>query len=143
MITITENIHLPESEITEEFIRASGPGGQNVNKVATAVQVRFDVRNSPSLPDDVKERLEKVAGKKMTTDGVLIIEAKRFRTQAQNREDAINRLIALIQKACEKPKKRHKSRVPRSAKLNRLAEKRKQSEKKRWRRIDPGTIDDL
>ena len=143
MITITENIHLPESEIIEEFIRASGPGGQNVNKVATAVQIRLDVRNSPSLPDDVKERLKKVAGRKMTTDGVLIIEAKRFRTQGQNREDAINRLIVLIQKASEKPKKRHKSRVSKSAKLNRLSDKRKQSEKKRWRRIDPGTIDDF
>ncbi len=143
MIKITEHINLLESEIIEEFIRASGPGGQNVNKVATAVQIRLDVRNSPSIPDDVKERLEKVAGKKMTTDGVLIIEAKRFRTQGQNREDAINRLIALIQKASEKPKQRRKSRVPGSAKLNRLKNKRRLSEKKRWRRIDPGTIDDL
>ena len=97
MIEVTSSVKIDESEIQLDFIRASGPGGQNVNKVASSVQLRFDVRNSPSLDPDVKERLIKLAGNRVTEDGILIIEAKRYRTQEQNRFDATERLITLIQ----------------------------------------------
>src|ERR671925_2438303 len=103
MIEVTPTISLPEREIDERFIRASGPGGQNVNKVATAVQLRFNVQDS-SLPEEAKERLTHLAGKRITSDGVLLIEAKRFRTQEQNREDAIQRFVGLVRKSFEKPK---------------------------------------
>ena len=104
MIRVTPTISINENEIQEHFIRASGPGGQNVNKVATAVQLRFNVAGSPSLPRDVRERLVRVAGRRMTEGGILIIEARRFRTQEQNRQDALERLIRLIQKAAERPR---------------------------------------
>jgi ribosome-associated protein len=103
MIQVTNSIALHEDELQESFIRASGPGGQNVNKVESAVQLRFDVRHSPSLPDHVKERLERLAGRRLTNDGVLIITAQRFRTQERNREDALERLVALIRQATERP----------------------------------------
>ena len=109
MIQITPEITIRESEIQEEFIRASGPGGQNVNKVASAVQLRFDLVGSPSLPEDVKQRLMKLGGKRVNADGVLIIEAKRYRTQNKNRDNAITRLVVLIKKAAEQPKPRVKS----------------------------------
>jgi ribosome-associated protein len=123
-----------ERELQFEYIRASGPGGQNVNKVATAVQLRFDVVNSPSLTTDVKARLVKLAGKRMTDAGVLIIEASRFRTQEKNREDAIERLNELVRKAFEKPKPRHKTKPTRAAKEERLKNKKIRAEIKRTRR---------
>jgi ribosome-associated protein len=134
MIYITRTIAIDEREIHQEFIRASGPGGQNVNKVATAVQLRFDVGNSPSLPDSVRDRLMRLAGRRITEEGILIIDARRFRTQERNRQDAINRLVALIRKAAEKPKPRRKTRPPLASKRRRLEAKRHRGETKRLRR---------
>jgi ribosome-associated protein len=124
MIHITGTIAINEKEIKEEFIRSSGPGGQNVNKVATAVQLRFDVRSSPSLPADVRERLVRLAGSRITEEGVLIIDARRFRSREQNRRDAIGRLKDLIARAAERPRLRRKTRLPRAAKMRRLETKR-------------------
>ena len=134
MIQITSNIAIEESEIHEEFIRSSGPGGQNVNKVATTVQLRFNVTNSPSLPDEVRERLISLARNRITEDGVLIINARRFRTQRQNRQDAIERLVILIRKAAEKPRNRRKTKPTLASKIRRLDSKHYRSEKKKSRR---------
>ena len=128
MIHVTQAIVIDEREIHLEFVRASGPGGQNVNKVATSVQLRFDVENSPSLPEEVRHRMIRLAGKKITSDGVLIIEAKRFRTQEKNRQDAIDRLIKLIIKASEKPKSRRKTKPTFASKKRRLDTKRHRSQ---------------
>ncbi|MBK8432498.1 MAG: aminoacyl-tRNA hydrolase [Chloroflexi bacterium] len=136
MLTITPTLALDESEIEEKFVRSSGPGGQNVNKVATAVQLRFDIGRS-SLPYAVQERLARLAGKRLTAEGVLLIEASEFRTQEQNREAARGRLIALIRKAAERPKPRRPTRPTLASQERRLADKRGRSQTKQRRRDKP------
>lgn len=138
MIHVTHSIAIDEAELQESFIRASGPGGQNVNKVESAVQLRFDVRLSPSLPDDVKARLERIAGKRLTNDGVLVITAQRFRTQERNREDAVARLVELIRQATERPKPRRPTRPTLASKRRRLEAKGRRSEIKKGRSGKPG-----
>jgi ribosome-associated protein len=133
MIYVTSSISIDDGEIKEEFIRSSGPGGQNVNKVATAVQLRFNVSTSPSLPDDVRQRLISLAGRRITDDGTLIIEARKFRTQGQNRQDAIDRLVELIRKASQKGKVRRPTRSTLASKKRRLESKHRHKETKRLR----------
>ncbi len=130
-------ILIPDAELQEQFVRASGPGGQNVNKVATAVELRFDVRGSPSLPPDVRSRLERLAGRRLTRDGVLVIRADRFRTQEQNRADARERLHDLIREASVVPKRRIATRVTRAVKMRRRDDKQQRSKLKRTRRERP------
>ncbi len=122
-----------EDEIQFEFVRSSGPGGQNVNKVATAVQLRFDASTSPSLPEEVRARLIRLAGKRVTGDGVLVIEARRFRTQEQNRYDALEKFYELLKKAYEKPKQRRKTKPTKASHEKRLKEKKVRSQVKRGR----------
>jgi ribosome-associated protein len=131
---ITEEIALDPAELDEAFVRASGPGGQNVNKVSTAVQLRFDVRRSPSLPEPVRSRLERLAGRRLSADGVLVITAARFRSQARNREDARERLYALIRAAATPPRPRRATRPPRASKVARAEDKRRRSRLKALRR---------
>jgi ribosome-associated protein len=133
VIRITPTVTIDDSEIEERFVRASGPGGQNVNKVASAVELRFDAARSPALGLDVLQRLRAIAGARMTDDGVLVIDARRYRTQHQNREDARNRLAALIRTALVKPKKRRKTRPTAASKERRIELKRHRSEAKRRR----------
>ena len=132
MIEITPSVQIDERELEIDFVRASGPGGQNVNKVASAAQLRFDVHAS-SLPDEVKARLLQLAGKRITGEGKLLIEAKRFRTQEQNRADALRRLVELVRRALEKPKARRKTQPSRASREERLKEKKRRGEIKKIR----------
>ena len=134
MIEVTPSITIDDSEIQVDFVRSSGPGGQNVNKVATAAQLRFDVRGSPSLPDALKERLVKLAGSRMTGDGVLVIDARRYRTQEQNKADALARLADLLSRAATPPRPRKRTRPSLAARQERLDTKRQRSGIKKMRR---------
>jgi ribosome-associated protein len=137
VIEITPTFSFDESELQYSYVRASGPGGQNVNKVATSVQLRFDVRNSPSLTEEIKTRLIRLGGSRMTADGILIIEAKRYRTQEQNRSDALQRLTTLLHKASQAPEIRHATRPTQASRLRRMESKRKRSQVKSTRRSNP------
>jgi ribosome-associated protein len=133
MIRVTDGIALDEGEIQESFVRAQGPGGQNVNKLSTAVQLRFDVRRSPALPEEVRARLERLAGRRLTTEGVLVLTARRHRTQERNRADALDRLVELIRRAAQPPVPRRPTRPSRAAAERRLAAKERRARLKRLR----------
>ena len=137
MIEVTEAIALDEREIEERFVRASGPGGQNVNKVSSAVQLRFDARHSPSLPNEVAVRLMRLAGKRVTKEGVIVIIAQQHRTQERNREDARERLVDLIRQAAVRPKPRRPTKVPKAQRKERLESKKHRSGIKSLRRARP------
>jgi ribosome-associated protein len=138
MIRVTDSIAIDEGEIAESFVRAAGPGGQNVNKLATAVQLRFDVRRSPSLPPEVRQRLERLAGRRLTTEGVLVITAQRHRTQERNREDARARLVELIRRAAVPPVPRRLTKPTGASRERRLETKQRRSKIKRLRGARPG-----
>lgn len=133
-IRVTDALAIDEDEVAFEFVRASGPGGQNVNKLATAAQLRFDAAHSPSLPEDVRMRLLALAGRRASRGGVIVIEARRYRAQERNRADAITRLVELIRRAAERPKPRKKTRIGAAARRRRVEGKRRQGERKRLRR---------
>lgn len=137
MPRITDTITIDESELSESFVRSSGPGGQNVNKVSSAVQLRFDARHSPSLPNDVAVRLMRLAGKRLTKDGVIVIIAQTHRAQERNREEARERLFDLIRKAAVKPTPRRATKVPKAAKKRRLETKKRRADIKKMRSRRP------
>src|SRR5262245_43999886 len=137
MIRITDTITIDERELEENFIRASGPGGQNVNKLATAVQLRFDVRHSISLPEAVRARLERLAGRRLTNEGVLVITAQRHRTQERNRQDALDRLVELVRAAAVPPKPRRPTRPTAGSRERRIESKKRHAGNKRLRRAPP------
>lgn len=134
MLTITQTIQIDEQELMESFIRSSGPGGQNVNKVATAVQLRFDAGNSTALDEQVKLRLKRLAGRRMTDEGVIVIEARRYREQEKNRLDARERLAALIRRASEKPRLRRQTRPTKASVQRRVEGKKRRSDVKKMRK---------
>ena len=134
MIEVNDRVTIDEAELQFDFIRSSGPGGQNVNKVSSGVQLRYDVKNSPSLPEEVRKRLMQMAHNRITQDGILIVEAKQYRTQEQNRQAAIERLVELIRQASKKPKIRKRTRPSKAAKRKRLEAKRRRGQIKRLRR---------
>lgn len=138
MIRVNNQIELDEREIQEDFVRASGPGGQNVNKVSTAVQLRFDVARSPSLPEPVRARLIALAGRRLTQDGILILSAERYRSQQRNRDDALERLLALIREACETDTPRRPTRPTLASRKRRLDSKQRRGETKKLRGLKPG-----
>jgi ribosome-associated protein len=138
MIRITDQISIDDSELEESFVRSSGPGGQNVNKLSTAVQLRFDVRRSPSLPNDVAIRLMRLAGKRMTKDGVLVLIAQNHRTQERNRAEAQERLVALIQEAAVRPVPRRATKPTKASKQRRIDTKKRRSGIKNLRQSRPG-----
>jgi ribosome-associated protein len=138
MIRITDSISIDESELSESFVRASGPGGQNVNKVSSAVQLRFDARHSSSLPNDVAVRLMRIAGKRLTKEGVIVIVAQQHRTQERNREDARDRLFAMIRQAAVRPTPRRPTKVPKAQRRERLESKKHRAGIKSLRRSKPG-----
>ena len=133
MISVTDRISLDESELEFEFVLASGPGGQNVNKISTAARLKFDVRHSPSLPDAIRARLERLCGRRLTQDGVLVIAAQRFRSQIRNREDAIDHLVALIREAATPPKPRRPTKPTHASRRRRLESKARRADVKRGR----------
>jgi ribosome-associated protein len=141
VIRITPQIELDEAEISFDFVRASGPGGQNVNKVSTAVQLRFDAARSPSLTDEVRRRLIHLAGRRATKEGVIVIDARRQRTQERNRQEAVDRLVDLISRAAERPLKRRPTKPSAAARQQRLRQKQRRAEIKRDRRAIPRTDD--
>jgi ribosome-associated protein len=136
-ISVTDDIAIDESELSESFVLASGPGGQNVNKLASAVQLRFDVRHSPSLPDSVRARLERLAGRRLTREGVLVITAQRHRTQERNRADARERLCELVREAATPPVPRRPTRPTRASKERRIESKKRRATIKGLRRAKP------
>jgi len=133
MIQVTPSVAIQESELEERFVRASGPGGQNVNKVATAVELRFDAARSPALSDEARDRLRSIAGTRMTADGMILIDARRHRTQSQNREDARERLADLIRRALVRPRRRRKTRPTKGSVQKRIDSKKHRAETKRGR----------
>ena len=138
MVQVAPGLAIPEDELDERFILAGGPGGQNVNKVATAVQLRFDVAGSPTLPPEVRQRLRRIAGKRVTADGALVMTARRYRTREANRRDARARLAALVERALEAPRPRHATRPTGAARERRLQDKARRGAVKR-QRTRPGT----